>query len=177
MIPDAVVHGLIKKLVPTSFKVIKHNQPGKSPKLPYCTWQEISNPSNGRAQTSYVLSGSTFTENIDINKTEAVQVDFYTATASQSKNKKLSGYRSAYDLAEELIARLTTYSSQAYQSDNNIGVLNWTDLTPLTQFMGDNNELRATVELFINNNLNYSESAGYVDTDTLDVNLTIEGIQ
>lgn len=175
MIPDSVIQGFIKVLSPT-LKVIKHDQPGKAPELPYCGWQEISNPSNGREQITYSTEDSVYTESVDINKTEAVQVDFYTATASQAKNRSISGYRSAYDFAEEMTARLNTFSSLAYQKINNIGVMTWDDLTPLTKFLGDNNELRATIEIFINNNLNYNEQSYAVDTGTIDVNLTLEDI-
>jgi len=175
MIPDSVVHGFLKVLLPTT-KGIKHDQPGKSPKLPYYSWQEISNPANGREQIRYADVDGTYTEIIDINKTEAVQVEFYTKTAKQNKNKPVSGYKSAYELAEEMTIRLNTYSSQAYQSQNNIGVMTWTDLTPLTRFLGDVNELRATIEIMINNNLNYQEETFKVDVDSIDVNLTTEGI-
>ncbi len=175
MIPDTIIQGFLKTLLPTT-KGIKHDQPGKAPKLPYYSWQEISNPSNGREQISYLTVSGTYTESVDINKTEAIQVEFYTKTAKQNKNKPVSGYRSAYELAEEMTARLNTYSSQAYQSQNNIGVMSWTDLTPLTKFMGDNNELRATIEIFINNNLNYQEETYGVDVDSITDNLTLEGI-
>lgn len=175
MIPNIVVHKFIKVLSPR-LKIIEHDQPGKRPKYPYCAWQPISNPSNGREQITYSTISGTYTESVDINKTEAVQIDFYTATAAQNKNKKISGYRSAYDYAEEMVARLNTFSSQAYQSTNNIGVMSWTDLTPLTQFMGDNNELRATIEIFINNNLNYQEETYETDVDSIDTNLTLEDI-
>lgn len=175
MIPDNVVHGFIKVLSPT-LKVVKHDQPGKAPKLPYCSWQEISNPANGREQITYSTINGKYTESVDINKTESIQVEFYTKTTSQNKNNSDAGYRTAYDFAEEMTARLNTYSSQAYQSQNNIGVMTWTDLTPLTQFMGDINELRATIEIFINNNLNYQEETFETDISTIDENLILEGI-
>ncbi len=175
MIPNLIVQDFIEVLSP-DIEVIKHNQPGKRLKYPYCTWQEISNPASGREQITYSTIDSVYTESVNINKTEAIQVEFYTATASQSKSKKITGYRSAYDYAEEMIARLNTFSSQAYQKTNNIGVMSWTDLTPLTKFMGDNNELRATIELFINNNLNYSEKTYSTNVDSVTTNLTLEGI-
>lgn len=175
MIPDSVVHGFLKTVLP-GVKGIKHDQPGKAPELPYFAWQEINNPANGREQMSYVDVDGVYTESIDINKTETVQVDFYTKTASQNKNNPDAGYKSAYQLAEEMIIRLNTYLSKKFQKDNNIGVMSWTDLTPLTQFMGDKNELRASIELFINNNLNFQETTYEADVDTVDPNLTIEGI-
>lgn len=175
MIPDSVIHGFMKTLLP-DIKGIKHDQPGKSPALPYFAWQEISNPSNGREQIGYIDDNGNYVETIDLNKTEAIQIDFYTKTASQNKNNPKEGYKSAYDLAEEMTIKLNTYSSQAYQFQNNIGVMDWSDLSPLTQFMGDNNELRSTIEIFINNNLHYQESSSSVDTDTIETNLNIEGI-
>jgi hypothetical protein len=176
MIPDSVLQGFFKILLPVGFKVIKHNQPGAAPKNPYCSWQEISNPANGREQIGYLDVAGVYTETIDINKTEAVQVNFYTKTAAQNKNKKVSGFKSANQIAEEMTIRLNTFSSQAYQKSNNIGVMNWTDLTPLVQFMGDKNEQRATVEIFLNNNLNYTEETFEVDVSTIDATLTIEDI-
>lgn len=175
MIPDSTVQGFLKVLLP-NVTVAKHDFPGKAPELPYCTWQEISNPSNGREQIGYVDVGGTYTETIDLNKTETIQVDFYTKTSHQNKNKPITGYKSAYQLAEETTIKLNTYDSQAYQSANNIGVMNWTDLAPLTQFLGDINELRATIEIMINNNLNHQEETYEVDIDSLDVNLTTEDI-
>jgi hypothetical protein len=175
MIPDNVIHGFLKVVLP-NVQGIKHDQPGKAPAKPYYTWQEISNPSNGRPQTAYVDVNGTYTETINVNKTEAIQVDFYTKTASQNKNKPVVGYKKATDLAEEMSVRLFTYNSLAYQSLNNIGVMSWTDLTPNTQFLGDKNELRATIEIFINNNLNYTEETFEVETDSLDVNLTLEDL-
>jgi hypothetical protein len=175
MIPDSVLQGFFKILLP-DLKIIKHDQPGKSPAKPYCTWQEISNPSNGRTIVNYLDVDGTYTEATNINKTEAVQVDFYTRTASQNKNKPDASYKKATDFAEEMTIKLNTISSLIYQSDNNIGVMDWTDLTPNTQFLGDKNELRATVEILINNNLNYSEAASSVDVDAVDVNLTLEDI-
>jgi hypothetical protein len=175
MIPDKIVHGFLKVLLP-GVKGIKHDQPGKAPRKPYYTWSEISNPSNGREQISYDVINGTYTEIIDINKTETIQVDFYTKTAAQNKKSPSASYKSAYDLAEEMTIRLNTYNSQAYQNTNNIGVMDWTDLTPLTQFMGDKNELRATIEIKLNNNLNYQEETFEVDVESLDVNLTTEDI-
>lgn len=175
MISDTVMQGLIKVLSP-DLKVIKHDQEGKAPRKPYCTWREISNPSNGREQIRYINVAGTYTETVDINKTESVQVDFYTKTPKQNKSNPSAGYKSAYELAEEMTARLNTYGSQAYQKTNNIAVMDWDDLTPLTKFMGDINELRATIELRINNNLNYTEETYEVDTSSIDANLTVEGI-
>ncbi len=175
MIPDATVQGFLKTLLP-NLEISKHDQPGMAPDLPYCTWQEISNPANGREQIGYVDINGTYTETIDINKTESIQVEFYTKTASQNKNNPDAGYKSAYQLAEEMTIKLNTFASQAYQNENNIGVMSWTDLTPLTKFMGDINELRATIEIFINNNLNYQEETFEVDVESIDANLTIEGI-
>ena len=173
MIPDRVVQGFCKATLP-DFKFIKHDQEGKAPPLPYATWQEISNPSNGWPQRSYSTAGSDFVEDIDTNKTEAVQVDFYTKTAQQGQN--IQDYKSAYTLAEEFVQRLFTYSSQKYQKDNNIAVMSWADLTILTRFLGDINELRTTIEVFLNNNTNYQETSASVDVDSLDINLTTEDI-
>jgi hypothetical protein len=175
MIPNNIVQGFLKVLL-TDIKIIKHDQLGKAPAKPYCTWNEISNPSNGREQISYATINGTYTEVTDLNKTETIQVDFYTNTAAQNKNKPVSGYKSAYELAEEMTIKLNTYNSQAYQKQNNIGVMNWSDLTPLTQFLGDKNELRATIEIMINNNLNYQEETYEVDVDSITDNLTLEDI-
>jgi len=175
MITDTVLKGFFKVLSP-DLKMIRHDQEGKSPTKPYGTWREISNPSNGREQIRYKTISGTYTEVVDINKTESVQVDIYTKTPKQNKNKPVDGYRTAYEYAEEMVSRLNTYSSQAYQKTNNIAVMDWDDLTPLTKFMGDINELRATIELRINNNLNYTEETYEVDTSSIDSNLTVEGI-
>lgn len=173
MIPDRVVQGFCKATL-SDFKFIKHDQEGGAPSLPYATWQEISNPSNGWPQRSYSTVGSDFIESIDTNKTEAIQVDFYTKTAQQGQN--IQDYKSAYEYAEEFIQRLLSYNSQKYQSENNIAVMSWTDLTLLTRFLGDINELRATIEIFINNNQNYQETSASVDVDSLNINLTTEDI-
>lgn len=175
MIADSIIKGFLATLLP-SVKGIKHNQPGRAPGLPYYTFQEISNVSNGREQVTYSDVDDVYTESIDINKTEVLQVDFYTATVSQSRNRDIQEYKSAYQLAEEMTIRLNTFSSKAFQKQNNIGVTSWTDLTPFTKFMGDNNELRATIEIFINNNLNYSEQTYDIDIDTVNPTLEIEEI-
>jgi len=173
VIPDAVVQGFCRATLP-DFQFAKHDQEGRSYKLPYATWQEISNPANGWPQRSYSTVGSDYVENVDTNKTEAVQIDFYTKTAQQGQN--IQNYKSAYDYAEEFIQRLFTYNSQKYQRDNNIAVMSWADLTLLTRFLGDINELRATIEIFINNNQNYQEISASVDVDSLNINLTTEDI-
>lgn len=174
MIPAKVVNGLFKILAP-GLKGIKADQPGASPGLPYYSWSEISNGSNGRVHTSY-STDTEFEESKDINKTEAIQVEVYTATESQAKTKKIQDYKRAQDIADEMEPRSTSFDSKAYQKQNNIAILSITDLTPLTKFMGDNNEQRATLEFMINNNLNYTEQSYAVDVDTVDVNLTLEGI-
>lgn len=176
MIPNSVIQGLMEKLLP-GITVLKHSQEGRAPSLPYFTWQEISNPANGRETVSYVYDSDagTYLEHVDINKTETIQVDFYSHTDQRALDLNITT-KSAYAMAEEMIARINTYSSQAYQKTNNIAIMNWQDLTPNTRFLGDINELRATIELYINNNYNYQESAYSVDVDSVDVNLTTEGI-
>ena len=107
MIPDNVIQGFLRVLQP-EIKIIKHDQPGKAPKLPYLTWQEISNPSNGRENISYRDISGAYTEEVDINKTETIQIDAYTKTTSQNKNKPVDGYKRAYDIVEEIIIRSFT---------------------------------------------------------------------
>ncbi len=175
MIPAKVVNGFFKILIP-GITGIKADQPGRSPKLPYYAWSEISNASNGRTHTRYD-DDVEFSEVKDLNKTEAIQVELYTATESQAKTKNIPDYKRAQDLADEAVIRIGTFEAKAFLRQNNISVLSWTDLTPITKFMGDNNEQRSTLEFMINNNLNLTEKSYDIDVDTVDVNLTLEGIQ
>ena len=175
MIPNTVIQGFCKAVIP-GFKFIEHDQEGPAPDLPYGTWLEVSNPTNGWPQRSYSTVGSDFLEDIDTNKTETIQIDFYTKTPQQAKKQNIAGYKSADDYADEFIARLLTYDSMKFQKDNNIGVMSWNDLTMLTRFLGDIKESRATIEVSLNNNLNYQETSASVDVDSLNINLTTEDI-
>lgn len=171
MINYKVITGLLKELMPNVTVVKAH---GKArPKKPYIAWYSVSSLNNGKQQPLY-YNIDNFVEKQTQNKTENIQIDFYSDTEQQGQDDP--NYKTANDLADELVLKLNTYKSLKYQFDNDLGVQSWTDLTPQTYFLGDKNELRATIEVKLNNNAEYSESIPTVNTDAITINTTYEGI-
>ena len=57
---------------------------------------------------------------------------------------------------------------------NDIGVMDWTDPSSFSRFLGDNTEAHAMMEFKLNNTEAYEEDSFEIDTDTIDINLTLE---
>ncbi len=173
MIDYKVVTGFLKVLYP-GLTVILRDQNAQAPEFPYCTWFEIVNVSKSRPEAEYVDRAGQYTEKLSQNKVSTIQIDFYTETISQAVLKEISSYVPAGELADAFIVRSATQSAQLYLMQNNIGVLDWTDPSRFSQFLGDNTEARAMMDFKLNNTQVYEEDSNAIDTDLIDINLTIE---
>lgn len=120
------------------------------------------------------ISFDQYTEKITQNKVSTIQIDVYNETISQSVIKEIQNYVQAGELADSAILRTSTFNSQAYQRTNDIGVLDWTDPSRFSRFLGDNSEAHAMMELKLNNTQTLEENAIAIDTDTIDINLSLQ---
>jgi len=177
MIPYATVYGYLKVVDPTT-EFIKQNQDGaKPPSLPYAAWSEISSTRISQEHVSYgefSLSDSTYTENIDVPKLETIQIMFCSKTEKQAANESIVGYKSAYQLADEFLTRLRLNASKVYARSNNIGLMDYRDLSSFSNYLGDIHELRCPVEIilsFVSNQQQSIEKITSVSTTT-----TLQGI-
>lgn len=176
MIPTKVIQGLITNAL-KDITVIKQNQEARAPEKPYCAWRRISSLSSGRQTVNYgTTGGSTYIENVDLVKTQKIEVQFYTFTEEENANKPIVDFKVAEQYADEFITRLQGTNSIIYQRENNIGVMTWNDFTAFAYFLGDKDEQRSIVELEINYIDNYQEESFAVDPDTIDVNINYEGL-
>jgi hypothetical protein len=176
MIDYGIVTGFLKTLYP-GLTIILRDQNAQAPEFPYCTWFELVNVSKSRPESEYFDRAGQYSEKLTQNKVATIQVDFYTETISQAVIKEIQNYVAAGELADAFIIRAATQSSQVYQRQNDIGVLDWTDSSRFSQFLGDNSEARAMMEFKLNNTQVHEENASAIDTDTIDINLTLEGLQ
>lgn len=176
MIDYPVITGFFKILFP-GITIILKDQNAQAPALPYIAWKEIINVSKSRPEEIYVDRTGQFTEKLTQNKVATIQVDAFTETISQSVLKGTQNYVSAGNLLDAGIVRASTFSAQKYQRDNDIGVMDWIDPSRFAQFLGDIWEERAMMEFKLNNTEVFESDASAIDTDTININLTLEGLQ
>lgn len=201
MIDYPVITGFLKIIFP-GITIILKDQNAQAPALPYIAWKEIVNVSKSRPEETYVdrffndplltlggdeikaLDGQNievirkeYTEKLTQNKVSTIQVDAFTETISQAVIKEIQNHVSAGNLLDAGIIRTSTFTAQKYQRDNDIGVMDWIDPSRFAQFMGDNSEERAMMEFKLNNTEVYEEDSNAIDTDTININLTLEGLQ
>lgn len=176
MIDYPVITGFFKIIFP-GITIILKDQNAQAPALPYIAWREIINVSKSRPEETYVDRSGQFTEKLTQNKVATIQVDAFTETISQAVIKEIQNHVSAGNLLDAGIIRASTFSAQKYQRDNDIGVMDWIDPSRFAQFMGDNSEERAMMEFKLNNTEVYEEASNAIDETTININLTLEGLQ
>lgn len=176
MIPTKIIQGLVRDALPT-ITVIQQNQEARAPSKPYCSWRRMSSLSSGRETVNHgTTGGATFLENVDLVKTQKVEVQFYTFSEEQLREKGETDPKVAEQYADEFITRLQGTNSKIYQRNNDIGLMTWNDFTAFAQFLGDKFEQRAIVEIELNYVDNYQEESFAVDPDTIDIITNYEGI-
>lgn len=176
MINYGVVTRFLETLYP-GITVILRDQNAQAPELPYVTWFELVNVSKSRPEAEYVDRAGQYTEKLTQSKVATIQVDFYTETISQAVLKNILTHVPAGSLADAFIVRSSTQSAQRYLMQNDIGVMDWTDPSSFSRFLGDNTEAHAMMEFKLNNTEAYEEDAFAIDETTIDIQLTLEGLQ
>jgi hypothetical protein len=149
------VTGLVKLLLPDLTAVVFGKQISNSPDLPYATFDFVSNTKLGRAMKSTEDStanpSTAITEVTETQRQTNIDLTFYTKTKSALLEDQSAGVvivdKEAYDFSEEFTDKLESSDSLLYMEENGFSILNYTDFQDVDQFLSDEWERRATLEL------------------------------
>ena len=147
--------GLVKLLLPDLTNVVFGKQTSDSPALPYAKFDLISNTKIGRAMKSTETSTSNpttaITEVTETQRITNVDLTVYTKTKSALMEDESNGVeiidKEAFNFTTEFTDKLESSESLLFMEQNNFAILNYTDFEDIDDFLSDEWERRATIEL------------------------------